>query len=125
MKRIFFKKIGVRNFLSIGSDVINLDFEQGINLITGVNLDKEDAGNGSGKSSLVSSIYFALYGRALKDLKIDQIPNSYTRGPCEARLEFDVHQDNKVVSYTVIRSLRPTKLILLENGNDITLLFRI
>ncbi len=120
MKKIFFKKIGVRNFLSIGSDVINLDFEQGINLITGVNLDKEDAGNGSGKSSLVSSIYFALYGRALKDLKIDQIPNSYTRGPCEARLEFDVHQDNKVVSYTVIRSLRPTKLILLENGNDIT-----
>lgn len=120
MKKIFFKQIKVRNFLSIGTKEINLPFTPGINLITGVNLDKEDASNGTGKSSLIESIYFSLYGKTLRDLKIDQIPNSYTKGPCEAVLDFDINDNGTLKSYTVIRSLRPTKLLLFENGNDIT-----
>jgi DNA repair exonuclease SbcCD ATPase subunit len=120
MKKIIFKNIRVCNFLSIGSREIKLDFTPGINLITGINLDKEDTGNGSGKSSLVNSIYFALYGRTLKDLKVDKIPNSFTRGPCRVTLDFDVCHNNNFTSYSVIRSLRPTKLKILRDGEDIT-----
>lgn len=120
MKKILFKKLTVKNFLSIGSAPITIDFTQGINLITGINLDKEDASNGSGKSSLINAIYFCLYGKALKDLKIDQIPNSYTKGICEVSLVLDIEHSKKTDQYVITRTLRPSKLKLEKNGEDIT-----
>lgn len=120
MKKILFKQILIRNFLSIGTTSVKFDFTQGVNLITGINLDKEDASNGSGKSSVVNAIYFCLYGKCLKDLKIDQIPNTYTKGACEVTLDLQVQRDSLIDNYTVTRSLRPTKLKLVKNGEDIT-----
>jgi len=47
MKNITFKTIAIQNFLSYGKEV-KIDFNAGINIITGHNYDKED-GNGVGK----------------------------------------------------------------------------
>jgi DNA repair exonuclease SbcCD ATPase subunit len=120
MKKILFKRLFVKNFLSIGSSPVIIDFTSGINLITGVNLDKEDASNGSGKSSLINAICFCLYGKPLKDLKTDQIPNTYTKGACEVTLEIEVNDGTNTCQYEVMRSLRPSKLKLVKDGKDIT-----
>lgn len=120
MKKIYFKKLIVKNFLSIGNEPVIIDFTQGINLITGVNLDKEDTSNGSGKSSLINALYFCLFGKTLKELKTDQIPNTYTKGVCEVSIILDIVKDNKTDTYTITRSLRPSKLKLEKNGNDVT-----
>ena len=49
MKVIKLKKLKIRNFLSIGNDPIEIDFISGLNIITGINKDKEDSKNGVGK----------------------------------------------------------------------------
>lgn len=120
MKKIYFKELSIKNFLSIGTEPVTISFQPGINLITGINLDKEDASNGSGKSSVVNAVYFCLYGKTLKELKIDQIPNSYTRGSCEVELKLSVAIDKNTKEYIIRRSLRPSKLLVFENGVDIT-----
>ena len=49
MKRVIFKRVAIQNFLSIGNEPVIIDFKHGVNLITGVNLDKPDRVNGTGK----------------------------------------------------------------------------
>lgn len=71
MVTIRFRKLTVQNFKSIGEEV-TIDFEslKRVTLIEGVNRDvKADDGefinNGSGKSTIIDAIMFALYGRQL------------------------------------------------------------
>jgi len=49
MKQIKFNRIEIENFLSVGDIPVNIDFKTGLNVITGVNHDKEDSKNGVGK----------------------------------------------------------------------------
>ena len=49
MRRVSFKRLSIRNFLSVGDIPVIIDFQDGIKLITGRNLDKPDAKNGAGK----------------------------------------------------------------------------
>jgi hypothetical protein len=49
MKQVIFKKLFIKNFLSIGDDPVEINIHHGLNFITGSNLDKEDSSNGVGK----------------------------------------------------------------------------
>lgn len=49
MKTITFKKLTIKNFLSIGSEPTEINFKEGVNYITGENLDVPGTNNGSGK----------------------------------------------------------------------------
>jgi hypothetical protein len=49
MRKITYKKLSGQNFLSIGNDTVEIDFQKGLNLITGVNLDNPERKNGTGK----------------------------------------------------------------------------
>ena len=49
MKTINFNELHIKNFLSIGNTPIIINFKTGINIITGINLDKPDRQNGVGK----------------------------------------------------------------------------
>ena len=42
MKYINFNTIKISNFLSVGTEPIEINFQAGLNIITGVNRDKED-----------------------------------------------------------------------------------
>ena len=42
MKKINFKKITIKNFLSVGNVPVVIDFRTGLHIITGINKDKED-----------------------------------------------------------------------------------
>lgn len=56
MRNVQFKKLYIKNFLSIGKQPVVIDFTSGINVITGINHDKEDSKNGVGKSSIVDAL---------------------------------------------------------------------
>ena len=45
MKYVNFKELKIKNFLSIGEDVVTLDFKTGLHIVTGINRDKEDRRN--------------------------------------------------------------------------------
>ena len=49
MKTIKFHKIKIRNFMSFGDEITELDFTNGLNLITGFNRDMPESKNGIGK----------------------------------------------------------------------------
>lgn len=120
MKRVNFNKIKIKNFLSFGEEPVELEFKKGLHIITGVNKDKSDRQNGLGKSALMESLYFAVFGTTLRELKKDLIPNTFTNGVCQVELDFDVIVSNNKDSYKVIRTLNPSKLFLYKNGLDVT-----
>ena len=120
MKRINFNQVQIKNFLSIGETPVVLDFKPGLHIITGINRDKIDRRNGIGKTSVIESVYFAVFGQTIRELKKDLIPNSFTNGTCQVILDFTVEQSGKVDEYRIIRMLNPTKLQFFMNGVDAT-----
>ena len=120
MKKINFNKISIKNFLSFGEEPVEIEFKKGLHIITGVNRDKGDRQNGIGKSALIESLYFSIFGTTIRELKKDLIPNTFTSGSCEVILTFDVVSENKTNSYKIVRTLNPSKLYLYKDGVDIT-----
>ena len=120
MKKINFNKISVKNFLSFGEEPVQLEFKKGLHIITGINRDKSDRQNAIGKSALLESLYFSIFGTTIRELKKDLIPNTYTSGACEVVLDFDVVTETNKDSFKIVRTLNPSKLYLYKNGTDIT-----
>ena len=61
----------------MGEEPVSVEFNKGINVITGNNLDKPDRQNGIGKSTLADGINFAIFGETLRPLpKKDLIVNN-------------------------------------------------
>lgn len=47
MKNIEFKKLYIQNFLSVGDESLEIEFNNGLNVITGYNRDENDIKNRS------------------------------------------------------------------------------
>lgn len=120
MKYVSFKKLIIRNFLSVGDTPVEVEFNKGLNIITGLNRDKEDRRNGVGKSTIADAIYFAVFGNTIRELKKEHIMNNVTQNRCEVVLEFDVNDNNKTNRYKIVRTLGPTKCYLYVNEDDKT-----
>jgi DNA repair exonuclease SbcCD ATPase subunit len=120
MKHINFKKLSIVNFLSVGKEPVVINFEQGINIITGINKDMANRRNGVGKSTIADALYFAIFGTTIRELKKDFIGNSITNGTCAVELEFDVVCYDATKCYRVVRTLNPSKCYLFENNVDVT-----
>ena len=120
MKRVNFERISVKNFLSVGEEPVEIDYRPGVNVITGANLDKEDSGNGVGKSSITESIYFALFGHTLRELKATEIKHYSASDPAEVCVEFSVKTEGETHKYELTRNASPSRVELLKDGVDIT-----
>lgn len=121
MKRINFKKVTVQNFLSIGQEPIEVEFKEGLNIITGFNRDENDIKNGVGKSSLLQSIYFAIFGQTTNDLPKQFIPNRKIGRNCKVTLEFeDISPARGSEIFVIERSLAPSKVRVWKNGEEKT-----
>lgn len=114
---IKFKKVKAQNFLSIGKDPIEIEFKKGLSITMGINKDRLDRSNGSGKSSTMTEpIYFALFGKTIRGLnKTDVINKKFKKGT-EVELDFDIGEDE----YKIIRKLKPSELQLFKNKKDIS-----
>lgn len=120
MRLVSFKTLSVRNFLSVGQTPVVVNFQPGVNVITGTNYDKEDSKNGVGKSTIVDALYFALFGSTIRELNKDLIINSQTNKTCEVRLDFQTSNNGIVNNYQITRTLSPTKCFITKDGVDIT-----
>ena len=119
MKQVLFKKISIQNFLSIGEEILDLNFNTGISLITGENRDKGGR-NGVGKSSIIESIYWTLFGNTIRDIKRDKIIHNQSKKGCCVTLEFNVISPKSTDAYILTRRAEPNKVELYCNGVDIT-----
>lgn len=113
---IFFEKVRGKHFLSIGNDPIEVKFKNGINIITGINYDKQKRSNGSGKSSTIEMIFFALFGKTLRKLKMSEISNDQTKKGAYVELFFRKGKD----TYRIVRQLKPSKLSFFKSDKEIS-----
>jgi DNA repair exonuclease SbcCD ATPase subunit len=116
MKKVIFKTLKVKNFLSIGKTPVSVEFKKGLNIITGINKDLMDRQNGTGKSTLVDSFYFALFGETTRGIKKEFVINNLTNESAEVSLTFSIDKNE----YEIIRTIKSSKLTLFENGIDIS-----
>ena len=119
MKQVIFKRLRVQNFLSVGNNVLDLSFNNGINIITGINYDKNSK-NGVGKTTILNALNFALFGNTVNNLKKDEIVNNINKGNCAVEVQFDIIENDNTDEYILTRCIEPTKIELLRNGNNIT-----
>lgn len=120
MKSVTFTKLTAKNFLSIGEDPVTVEFTEGLHVITGINRDKPDRRNAIGKSTIADSLYFAIFGDTLRDIKKDLIPNNITGGKTHVELDFKVETPNSSNEYKIVRTLGPSKVFIYKNGQDTT-----
>jgi DNA repair exonuclease SbcCD ATPase subunit len=120
VRLVNFKSLSIKNFLSVGEVPVVINFQPGVNVITGINYDKEDSKNGVGKSTIVDALYFTLFGVTIREINKDLIVNSFTQKKCEAELLFETINNGATNTYTIKRTLSPTKCFLFKNGTDVT-----
>ena len=120
MKEVIFKSVSIKNFLSVGDDPIDIKFEPGIHIITGINKDKEDGKNGVGKSTIADAIFFAVFGTPVRPIKKEGITNWINKKECSVVVTFNVVNDGKIKAFTLLRSLNPSRVQLIEDGEDKT-----
>lgn len=120
MNKILFRSLFIKNFLSIGDNPIEIDFQKGINLITGENLDNNTR-NGVGKSSLIEAIYWCLFGKTIRDIKNDKIVHSHGKNACEVVLKLQIQNNKNSVEYSIKRCLNPSKVQVFCDDKDVTL----
>jgi DNA repair exonuclease SbcCD ATPase subunit len=120
MKNIAFKKVSLKNFLSVGKEPVEVEFKSGLHIITGVNRDKEDRRNGVGKSTVADAIHFGVFGNTLRDLKKELIVNNINKTNCEVVLDIEIENLGKKDDIQITRSLEPSRCYLKINGKDVT-----
>jgi DNA repair exonuclease SbcCD ATPase subunit len=74
------KELTVKNFMSVGNQTQAVNFAQeNLTLVLGENLDQggDDNGsrNGTGKTTIVNALSYALFGNALTNIKKDNLIN--------------------------------------------------
>ena len=110
----------VRNFMSVGnvSQAVAFDKEN-LTLVLGSNLDLggEDTGsrNGTGKTTIVNALSYALYGQALTNIRKENLINKINGKGMLVTVEFE--KDNNV--YRIERGRKPNILKLFVNDSQI------
>lgn len=94
---LIFKTIRWKNLLSTGNNFIEVKLN---NVHTTILLGE----SGSGKSTMLDAISFALFNRPFRNINKNQIVNSINEKNCVVELEFDVGAKN----YLIRRGAKPT-----------------
>jgi len=102
---ITFQKIRWKNFLSTGDHWSEIDFlGHTTNLVVGT--------NGSGKSTMLDALTFALFNKPFRKINKSQLVNATNEKDCVVEVEFTVNNKD----YLVRRSIKPNKFDIEVNG---------
>jgi|TARA_R110000764_G_scaffold147294_1_gene235168 DNA repair exonuclease SbcCD ATPase subunit len=105
------KDLTVRNFMSVGNQTQAVDFDkENLTLVLGENLDQggDDSGsrNGTGKTTIINALSYALYGTALTNIKKNNLINKTNSKGMLVTLHFEKNG----VDYRVERGRGPNLL---------------
>lgn len=113
---IILKNITLRNFLSIGAVTQAVDFDRkDLTLILGENLDLggDGARNGTGKTTLIQGLCYALFGNPINNIRKDNLVNRTNGKGMMVTLEFNVNG----IEYKIERGRKPNVLRFYVNDD--------
>ena len=113
------KELTVKNFMSVGNQTQAVNFDkQQLTLVLGENLDMggDDSGsrNGTGKTTIVNALSYALFGNALTNIKKDNLINKINNKNMLVTLAFD--KDG--TDYRIERGRKPNVLKFYVNNQE-------
>ena len=113
------KDLTVRNFMSVGNQTQAVDFnQQQLTLVLGENLDQggDDSGsrNGTGKTTIINALSYALYGKALTNIRANNLINKTNSKGMLVTLHFEKNN----VDYRVERGRGPNLLKFYVNDQE-------
>jgi DNA repair exonuclease SbcCD ATPase subunit len=113
------KDLTVKNFMSVGNQTQAVDFnKERLTLVLGENLDQggDDSGsrNGTGKTTIINALSYALYGQALTNIKRNNLINKTNSKGMVVSLDFE--KDG--VDYRIERGRSPTFLKFFVNNQE-------
>ena len=113
------KDITVKNFMSVGNQTQAINFDKGeLTLVLGENLDLggDDSGsrNGTGKTTIVNALSYAIYGSALTNIKRDNLINKINGKGMLVTINFE--KDN--IAYKIERGRKPNILKYTVDGEE-------
>jgi DNA repair exonuclease SbcCD ATPase subunit len=113
------KDLTVKNFMSVGNQTQAVDFnKEQLTLVLGENLDQggDDAGsrNGTGKTTIINALSYALYGVALTNIKRNNLINKTNGKGMLVTLHFE--KDN--IDYRIERGRSPNVLKFYVNDQE-------
>jgi DNA repair exonuclease SbcCD ATPase subunit len=113
------KELTVKNFMSVGNQTQAVNFErEQLTLVLGENLDQggDDSGsrNGTGKTTIVNALSFALFGNALTNIKKDNLINKINNKNMLVTLSFN--KDG--VDYRIERGRKPSIMKFYVNDQE-------
>jgi DNA repair exonuclease SbcCD ATPase subunit len=113
------KNLTVRNFMSVGNQTQAINFDKGqLTLVLGENLDLggDDSGarNGTGKTTIINGLSYAIYGNALTNIKKDNLVNKINGKGMLVTVTFEKNG----VEYHIERGRKPNILKFSINGQE-------
>ncbi len=114
------KNLTVKNFMSVGNQTQAVDFDkEHLTLVLGANLDLggDDTGsrNGTGKTTIINALSYALYGQALTNIRKENLINKINGKNMLVTVEFE-KGGNK---YKIERGRKPNVLKLYVNDQAV------
>jgi len=113
------RTLAVKNFLSVGNATQAVQFDRrDLTLVLGQNLDLggDDTGarNGTGKTTIINALSYALYGSALTNIKKDNLINKTNGKNMLVTIEFE--KDG--VDYRIERGRKPNTMAFYVGGQE-------
>jgi len=105
------KHLTVKNFMSVGNATQAVNFDRrDLTLVLGENIDLggDDSGarNGTGKTTIINALSYALFGNALTNIRKDNLINKTNARNMLTTIEFEVNGTN----YRIERGRKPNVL---------------
>lgn len=114
-----FKNVNIEGFQSIGTAKINFE-NLGTCFIKGVNkYDTKTKSNGSGKSSVLLSIYWCLFGKTPAGIGSDVV-NKFLQKGCYVELNLNVDGVNYFIRRSQNHKQYKTNVIIIKDNEDIS-----
>ena len=111
------KDLTVKNFMSVGNATQAINFDRrDLTLVLGENLDLGGDGsrNGTGKTTIINALSYALYGQALTNIRRDNLINKTNGKNMLVSLEFAINGRD----YRIERGRKPNILKFYVNNEE-------
>ena len=111
------KNLTVKNFMSVGNATQGINFDRNdLTLVLGENMDLGGDGsrNGTGKTTIINALSYALYGNALSNIRKDNLVNKTNGKNMLVGLDFSVNGQE----YRIERGRKPNVLRFYINDED-------